>query len=328
MNKQKSFQKNNYIGLIGLGNMGLNILKNLEDHNYKVVAWNRSIEKREKAKKETNALIVDSIEKLIENLPNQKIIISLISPGDPIDLLLFNQKNPKKNTKQNFSQGLISLLNKGDIFVDMANSYYKDSIYRSQILLKKGILMLDCGISGGVKAARNGACIMAGGNKKAFDILSTIFSDICLNQGYDYFGSAGAGHFVKMVHNSIEYGMMQSIAEGISLIDAKKDYNIDFRKLLNVWNHGSIIQSNLIGYLKKAFDQDQNEKLEKEDHEIGALGTGKWACQEALDLGIPFTSISHSVFNRYNSRFKKFIGYKAISAMRRIFGAHSGKDRA
>jgi 6-phosphogluconate dehydrogenase len=305
------------IGLIGLGNMGFALMENMLDQGHEVIAWNRSAEKRENAKK-TKATVVETVEELISKLDEQKVIFTIISAGQPIDDLFFGQGNEK---------GLVDMLSNGDIVADLANSHYSDSARRGEEFAKKGIKMMDIGISGGVEGARHGACMMIGGDKEAFKLLEPVFKAVTKEGGYGYFGEPGAGHFVKMVHNAIEYGMMQSISEGVALIDAKKEYDVDMSKLLDVWNHGSIVQSNLVGYLKQAYDENDNSIASEED-EIGDLGTGKWGTEEALKLGVPFTSISHAVFARFNSRHKEFVGWKAVSAMRRVFGAHSGKDRS
>jgi 6-phosphogluconate dehydrogenase len=305
------------IGLIGLGNMGFALMENLLDQGHEVIAWNRSAEKREQAKK-TKATVVETVEELVAKLDKQKIIFAIISAGQPIDDLFFGTSKEK---------GLASLLQKGDIVADLANSHFSDSARRGAEFAKKGIKMLDIGISGGVEGARYGACMMIGGDKKAFDLLEPVFKAVTKEGGYGYFGTPGAGHFVKMVHNGIEYGMMQAISEGVALINAKTEYDVDMSKLLDVWNHGSIVQSNLIGFLKEAYDENDNSILSEED-EIGDLGTGRWSTEEALKLGVPFTNITNAVYARFNSRQKDFIGWKAVSAMRRVFGAHSGKDRA
>lgn len=304
------------IGLVGLGQMGFNLMLNLLDHDHEVVAWNRSPEKREAAKKNSKANVVDSIEELVDSLPEEKIIISIISAGEAIDKLFFGEDG---------KSGLAALLKAGDIIIDMANSHYKDSARRADRLAKMGIAMLDTGISGGLEGARHGACMMVGGDETAYKKVAPLFADVTVENGYGHFGPSGAGHFVKMVHNGIEYGMMQAIAEGVSLIDAKPEYDPDMAKLLDVWNHGSIIQSRLVGFLREAYLQDPG--LKNEEAEIGSLGTGKWTAQEALELGVPLTVITHALFARYNSRFDNFIGWRAVSAMRRVFGGHSGKDR-
>ncbi|MFW5703184.1 MAG: NADP-dependent phosphogluconate dehydrogenase [Candidatus Dojkabacteria bacterium] len=304
------------IGLIGLGSMGYALMGNLLDNGHEVVAWNRSQEKRDKARAETNAEVVETVGELVEKLDNPKIIFSIISAGEPIDQLLFGTEGV---------DGLAEMLNGDDIFVDLANSHYKDSVRRAEQLAEKGITMLDVGISGGVDGARSGACCMVGGNSRAFELLEPIFRDITVVNGYGYFGGNGAGHYVKMVHNGIEYGMMQAIAEGVSMVHHKQDYEVDVEKLLGVWNSGSIIQSRLVGFLKQAYEQDPG--LEKERAEVGSLGTGRWTVEEALREGIPVPNIANAVFARYNSRFENFHGWKVVQAMRRVFGAHSSSDR-
>lgn len=335
------------IGFLGLGNMGLNVVRNLTEHDHEVLAWNRSEEPRLEAEKDgiktfatvrelVTALDADSTHSASAEKNKQKegdgkqeskdgeqgvdgtekkerkIIFSMVSAGDPVDMVLFKNDD-----------ALFNLLCDGDVFIDCANSFYKESIKRGGKLAKKGIKMLDAGISGGVDGARHGACAMVGGDEEAFHYVEQVFKDMTVKNGYGYFGELGAGHFVKMVHNAIEYGMMQAIAEGLNLIDKSK-FNPDIHKLLEVWNNGSIIESRLIGFLESSLKKNDLEKLETE---VGGLGTGMWASREALEHGVPFNSISNAVFNRYSSRGVNEFAYKIIQAMRAEFGSHTGKDR-
>ncbi|HEX9804907.1 MAG TPA: decarboxylating 6-phosphogluconate dehydrogenase [Candidatus Dojkabacteria bacterium] len=301
------------IGFIGLGHMGLNMVKNLIDHDHELIVWNRSEEPRMEAEKH-GATAISSIKELVENLEGKKVLFSMVSAGSVIDKLLFDNE---ENT-------ISELLSEGDIFIDGVNSHYKDSIRRAKKLAEKGIKMLDAGVSGGVEGARHGACAMVGGDKESFDYVEEIFKDLTVEEGYGYFGTNGAGHFVKMVHNAIEYGMMQVIGEGLNLIDESEYKDTNIRKLLDVWNHGSIIEGNLIGFLRKAMEKKSPEDF---DSEIGSLGTGRWASEDALERGVPFTAISHAVFNRYASRGTSNFAFKMIQAMRAEFGAHTSQER-
>lgn len=303
--------------------MGLNMVKNLLDHNHQVVAWNRSPEPRKKAEK-YGAITVENIKdipkksleiKLSDNKDDSKVVIfSMISAGPIVDKILF----------ENNENSIINVLKKGDIFIDGVNSHYKDSVRRAVELNKYGIKMLDAGISGGVDGARNGACAMVGGDKEAFEYVEQIFKDITVENGYGYFGESGAGHHVKMVHNAIEYGMMQVIGEGLNLIE-NSNYKVDYNKVLDVWNNGSIIESKLVGFLQSAMKK--TEDIDKLDTEVGALGTGMWASIDALERGVPFTGITHAVFNRYMSRKDGDFAFKMIQAMRSEFGSHNSKER-
>jgi 6-phosphogluconate dehydrogenase len=289
------------------------MVQNLLDHKHEIVVWNRSPEPRAEAAK-VGAIACENIKELSEKLEGRKVIMSMISAGPIIDDILFN----------NGENSIVEVLKAGDIFIDCANSFYKDSINRAEKLREKGIIMLDAGVSGGVDGARNGACAMIGGNKEAFEYVEQIFKDMTVDEGYGYFGESGAGHFVKMVHNAIEYGMMQVIGEGLNLID-KSEFTPDLLKMLNVWNHGSIIESRLIGFLKSSVEKAGG--LTNLESEIGSLGTGRWAAEDALQRGVPFTAITHAVYSRYSSRGTDDYAFKIIQAMRAEFGAHNGKER-
>jgi len=301
------------IGFLGLGNMGLNMVQNLLSKGYEVHAWNRSPEPREEAKK-AGAVVYENLTDLLTALPKPRIIWSMVAAGDPVDKIISQLTEGEKKLEQ------------GDIFVDGVNSNYRDSLRRHEQLVSLGIHFLDCGVSGGIKGARNGACIMVGGDKKIYqEHIEPIVKDMAIENGYGYFGEAGAGHFVKMVHNAIEYAMMQAIAEGMNLIDKSEYSDLDREELVDVWNHGSIIAGNLMGFLKDAFEKDAT--LEKIDSEIGSLGTGEWAVREALMREVPFSGITNSVFARFNSRGKDDFGAKIVQALRAEFGGHNSQER-
>lgn len=296
------------IGFIGLGNMGSALVKNALNHNIEVVGYNRSSEKTNSIKQQ-NFTPTFSLQELVENLPQPKIIWLMLSVGEPIN---------------NTIKELTPLLSSGDIIIDGANSHYQDSKARANKLAETGIHFLDCGTSGGVEGALNGASIMVGGNKQAFEVVEPLFKAISAENGYGYFGESGAGHFVKMVHNGIEYGMMQAIAEGSAILEAS-EYKPDLAKATQVWSNGSIIQSNLIKWLHQITTKDHN--LSNTDSTIGSLGTGKWTVQAALDLGIPAHVISAAVFARYESRPESKFGKKVVQALREHFGMHNINER-
>lgn len=300
------------LGFIGLGNMGMNMVRRLHSQQIDVVAWNRSPEARDIAAKE-GITVAQTVQELISKTAERKIIFLMVSAGSAIDSILFEG-----------SEALLNLLQPGDIIIDGANSFYKDSKKRAAILIEKGIFYLDAGISGGVDGALHGASVMVGGNEGAFQAVEFIFKALAQPDGYGYFGESGSGHYVKMIHNSIEYGMLEVIAEGMNLL-AYSDVKVDFNKLLSVWQNGSIIQSRLIGFLKEALTENKNTDIL--ESEIGALGTGMWSVSEALEKGIPYTAIAHSVFQRYQSRGMGDFAFKLIQAMRAKFGAHTSKER-
>lgn len=315
-------------GFLGLGNMGLNLVLQLHEKGHDISAWNRSPEARDNAAME-GIKVFASIPELIESLSTNnikdnsnepRIVFMMVSAGSAVDSILFGDD---QDVDKGEKTALIYLLADGDVIVEASNSHYKDSIRRAKRLLEKGIHYIDMGVSGGVEGARNGACAMVGGHKKTFDLIEPILKDMCLKDGYGYMGESGAGHYVKMIHNAIEYGMMQSIAEGLNLLD-ESEYNPDLKMLLRVWNNGSIIESRLIEFLAKSLEKNDVSKLETE---VGALGTGMWAVHDALERGVPLDTIARAVFNRYASRGTSEFAFKVIQAMRAEFGAHKGSDR-
>lgn len=302
------------IGFMGLGNMGLNMVENLLDHNHEIIAWNRSKPPRVAAAA-AGAMEVETPKEMVSHLEGKKVVMSMVSAGPAVDTILFDSGE----------DSIYELLSSGDIFIDCANSHYKDTLRRKEKLAEKGIVMLDAGVSGGVEGARHGACCMVGGDEESFKYVEEIFRDLSAEGGYGYFGPSASGHYVKMIHNAIEYGMMQAIGEGLNLLQSTEFEQCDLDKVLDVWNHGSIIESRLLGFLKESVvNCDSISDLDKE---IGSLGTGMWASEEALKRGVPFTAISHAVFNRYQSRGSGDTAFKLIQAMRAKFGAHNSQER-
>ena len=296
--------------------MGHNLVLNMMQHGHEVLAWNRSPERRESARQD-GINVIDDITQLVTQLAQAgtpKIIWLMISAGPGVEELILGQN------------GLINTLTSSDIIIDGGNSHYTDTQRRAAMLAQKGIQLVDLGISGGVEAARQGVCIMAGGDKAAIERVEPLLRDIAQPEGYIYSGASGAGHYLKMVHNAIEYGMMQAIAEGVNLVQ-NSEFKTDIAQLAHTWNHGSVIQGNLINFLQLALAKDPN--LTQAEAEVGDLGTGSWAVAEALRLGVPFTSIANAVFTRYSSRQPQQSWlYKIISALRAQFGDHRSVERA
>lgn len=301
------------IGFLGLGNMGRNLVLNLMDSGHEVVAWNRSEQKRNIAR-DQGINVKDTVAELLKELDSEerKVIWLLVAAGSAVDHVLFDDG------------GIFDSLGGGDIVIEGANSHYMASQDRAVMFAEKGISYLDVGISGGVKGARDGACMMIGGDKETFDYTEQLFKDSTVENGYGYFGDSGAGHYVKMVHNAVEYGMMQAIAEGVNLVESS-DFDVDLAKMTDVWNHGSIIQSNLVGYLNQALQSDPG--LAKTDPVIGSLGTGRWAVEDGMQRGVPMNAIASAVFARYQSRDPESMLFKSVQAMRSVFGAHTSEER-
>jgi len=216
---------------------------------------------------------------------------------------------------------LTPLLKPGDTIIEGGNSPFRKSMQRAKKLEKKGINFLDVGVSGGPGGARNGACMMVGGKKSHYNKLKPLLKDLCVNNGYGYMGKAGAGHFVKMVHNGIEYGMMQSIAEGFDLMSRSNDFNLDLKEIARVYNRGSVIESRLIGWLVSGFKKF-GASLKGVSGGASATGEGEWTSQFAHQLGVTDKVIHESVRARTRSKKKPSFQGKIIMAMRNQFGGH------
>ena len=291
------------IGLVGLGKMGYNLALNLLEHGHDVVAYDKNGNTVEQITKD-GATGVHTLNELVSALPQLKVVWVMVPAG--------------KITSDVIDE-LKELLEPGDIIIDGGNSNYKESMARAEDLKEKGIVLLDVGTSGGMSGARNGACMMIGGEKKGFDYLEPIFADLCVKDGYIYTGKSGSGHFLKMVHNGIEYGMMQSIAEGFDILN-KSEFDYDFEKVARNWNNGSVIRSWLMELTEQAFAKDA--KLDDMKGIMHSSGEGKWTVETALDLEVPAPVITLSLLMRYRSLEQDTFAGKVVAALRNQFGGH------
>lgn len=291
------------IRLIGLGKMGFNIALNMRDHGHEVLGFARSEQTRNNIEKE-GVKTVDKIENLFADRED-KIVVWLLVPNETVDSVI---------------QQILPYLKSGDIIVDGGNSNFNISMQRYEKLKQKGLSFVDLGTSGGTNGARNGACLMFGGDKETFDYLEEVLKDISVKDGYQYIGKSGSGHFVKMVHNGIEYGMMQAIGEGFELLEKSK-FELDYHAIAEVWNNGSIIQSSLIGNIENALSKDSH--LDYIEGKVDDSGEGMWMIEEALKNKVSMPIISGSLFARYKSKDDLKFSEKVVSAMRNEFGGHA-----
>ncbi len=297
------------IGLIGLGKMGYHLTQNMLRNGFTVVVFDVNAANAAQAK-EKGAIPADSLSDLVEKLPSPRALWLMVPAGDATEAVV---------------QELSGMLRSGDLLIDGGNSHYKDSIRRHALLQTKGIHFLDCGTSGGISGALNGVCTMIGGDAAAFAKVEAIFKAISIENGYLYIGPAGSGHFVKMVHNGIEYGMMQAIAEGFEVLN-KSEYDIDFHAVAKVWNHGSVIRSWLMELTQNAFAKDR--QLENIKGVMYASGEGKWAVETAFDLGVPTPVIALALMMRYRSQEEDTFAGKVVAALRNEFGGHAVEKKA
>jgi 6-phosphogluconate dehydrogenase len=233
-----------------------------------------------------------------------------IPAGKSVDEVLFS------------NEGIVNLLDKNDVILDGGNSFYKDSIRRAKKLKKKSIQFIDVGVSGGPAGARYGASLMIGGEKKLFEQYEQLFFDLAEPEGYQFFNGYGAGHFVKMIHNGIEYGMMQAIAEGFSILK-KAPYKLDVSKITQVYNQGSVIESKLIAWLHNAFIL-HGDDLKNVSSSVGYTGEGEWTVQTAREMKIKTKIIEESLKFRVQSKKNPSYTGKILSALREQFGGHRG----
>ncbi|MCL4514723.1 MAG: decarboxylating 6-phosphogluconate dehydrogenase [Firmicutes bacterium] len=291
------------IGLVGLGRMGFNLARNMRDKGHRVVAYNRTAEKTRQAEQEgiTGAY---SLGELVDKLTPPRVVWLMVPAGPPVDEMIAQ---------------LVPLLSKGDTLIDGGNSFYKDTLRRAPAVQATGVNFVDVGTSGGIEGARNGACTMIGASDEIFARLELLFRDISVPDGYLHTGPNGTGHFVKMVHNGIEYGMLQAIGEGFELL-SKSPFTLNYREIAGVWDHGSVIRGWLMELMERAFGKDA--RLEGIRGVMHSSGEGLWTAQTALELGVPAPVITESVFMRFRSEQEDSFAGKVVAALRNEFGAH------
>ncbi len=291
------------LGYIGLGKMGYNMVELLLEKGHKVVAYNRSAGPVQKIAQE-GAKPADSIRSLVAALEPPRLVWLMV-PHQAVDDVL---------------KDLVPHLAKGDTIIDGGNSPYTESIRRAKELGGKGIDFLDAGVSGGPRGARTGACIMVGGRPEVFRKFEQLFRDAAVEHGYAHVGRAGAGHFVKMVHNGIEYGMMQALAEGFAVLKSS-GFDLDLPAVAELYNHRSVIESRLVGWLKNAFEQ-YGTGLEDISGSVEQSGEGMWTVQAAKELGIPVPIIQGALDFRLQSQKNPSYTGQIVSALRHQFGGH------
>ncbi len=287
-----------------MGKMGYNLALNFKSKGHQVVAFDVNKAAMDKIASE-GITTAPSISDLTNSLQGRRVIWMMVPAGNVVDVILGNIKNHLKAD---------------DIIIDGGNSHYKDTLSRSRDLEKMGVHYLDCGTSGGVNGALHGVCTMIGGKKDVFDYCEALFKSISVPNGYLYCGKSGSGHFTKMVHNGIEYGMMQSIAEGLEVLH-KYDSEVNLAAVSKVWNHGSVVRSWLMELTQHALEKDEN--LESIKGIMHSSGEGKWTVETALELGVPTPVITMSLLTRYRSQQVDTFSGKVVAALRNEFGGHA-----
>lgn len=296
------------IGLYGLGRMGANMVRRLvRSGEHRVVAGNRSPGPVDELVSE-GAEGAYSMEELVEKLQAPRAIWVMVPAGDPTEQALLD---------------FAGLMDEGDILIDGGNSYFRDSIRRAGMLREKGLRFLDAGTSGGIWGLEVGYCLMVGGDSGAYEQIEPALKTLAPENGYAYLGDAGAGHFTKMVHNGIEYGMLQAYAEGFEILQ-KSQYDLDLRAISSLWNQGSVVRSWLLELAERAFEKDAN--LETIRGYVEDSGEGRWTVLEAINEDVPASAIASSLFARFASRQDDSFAMKVIAALRGEFGGHAVQE--
>lgn len=290
------------VGLIGLGRMGYNLAKNMLDHDTIVHAYDKVV--TDEVKQDKQIKLFENLKELVASLAKPRTIWLMVPAGEITD---------------NVINELTNYLDKEDILIDGGNSNFNDTLRRYASLKEKQINFIDCGTSGGTEGARHGASLMVGGEESIVKSIEWLFKDLATENGYAYMGKPGSGHFVKMVHNGIEYGMMQAIGEGFELLE-KSEFKLDYKEVSKVWAHGSIIQGLLMDTAYSAFKKD--ERLENILGRVDDSGEGQWMVEAALKYKASIPVIANSLFARYKSRDEDHFSEKIVAAMRFEFGQH------
>jgi 6-phosphogluconate dehydrogenase len=293
------------LGIIGLGKMGGNLASQANEKKIEVIGKARS--KKPELEKQDIRVVYD-YKSFVDFLKHPRVVYLSLPAGPTVDSVI---------------NELVPILDKGDVLMDGGNSFYLDSIEREKKIFEKGIYFLDCGTSGGLEGARYGACFMVGGKEEGVRIAEPILRALAVKDGYNYTGRPGTGHCVKLVHNGIEFGMLQSIGEGVELL-SRSGFELDLAAIFKNWSNGSVIR----GWLVELMEKGLREKgLAKTESYIEDTGEVNWLVQDAIDKEIPIPVISQSIIELFKSRMNGSDAYRSIALMRHGFGGHPfGKD--
>lgn len=301
------------LGMIGLGRMGGNMTRRLRRAGIEVVGYDRDAGVARALAAESGAKAAQSVEELVRLLKPPRVIWLMLPAGDVTEQQL---------------KTLAPLMTRGDVIVEGANSHYKDSMRRGEWLQKEyGLSFIDAGVSGGVWGLNNGYTLMFGGDKQAVEQMTPIFKALAPapDRGWLHCGPVGAGHFVKMIHNGIEYGMMQAYAEGLALLEGREDFNLDLAAIAEMWRHGSVIRSWLLDLTAEFLKQDAT--FADIAPYVGDSGEGRWTAIEAVEQGVPAPVMSLALMQRFASQGKSDFANRLLALMRKGFGGHAVKQK-
>lgn len=297
------------LGMIGLGRMGGNMTRRLLGGGHRVVVYDPIMEAVDTLV-ERGAVGATSIADLVEKLTRPRAVWLMVPSGEPTE---------------NTINTLAAELSPSDVIIDGGNSNYKDSIRRAAALSEKGLIFLDVGTSGGIWGLKEGYCLMVGGETETFRRMEPLFQTLAPSpsQGYGHVGHSGAGHFVKMVHNGIEYGLMQTYAEGFELMQAKREFDLNLPHIAELWRYGSVVRSWLLDLAAAVLQEDP--KLESIEAYVEDSGEGRWMVQESIELAVPVPVIAQSLQVRFRSRQAQPFGSKLLAVLRKQFGGSPGE---
>lgn len=300
------------IGLYGLGRMGGNMARRLSRGGVRVLAYNRSFEvTRRIADEEAQVVACQSLEEMVARLAPPRVVWLMLPAGEATEIAV---------------NILSDQLQSGDLLVDGANGHYKDAQRRAVVAEGRGLDFVDVGVSGGIWGLDNGYCLMAGGRSAAVDRLAPYLRILAPapDRGWLHAGPSGAGHFVKMIHNGIEYGMMQAIAEGFALMRAREEFSLDLAAIAELWRHGSVVRSWLLDLTADFLKADQ--ALEDIEPFVADSGEGRWTALEAVEQGVPAPVMSLALMMRFASQGRNDYANKLLAMMRKGFGGHTVKE--
>jgi len=296
------------LGIIGLGKMGGNMARRLRNANMEIAGFNRDEKVTEGLAKECGLLPAESAAALVAMLDAPRLIWLMLPAGD---------------ITESYVQQMRELLQPGDVLIDGANSYYKDSIRRGELMAESRVHFVDAGVSGGVWGLDNGYAMMVGGPDEAFATIRPIIEALApaADRGWVHTGPVGSGHFVKMIHNGIEYGMMQAFAEGFALLKGRDDFDLDLAEIAESWRHGSVVRSWLLDLSANVLADDQ--QLENVQPFVADSGEGRWTALESIEQGVPTPVMSLALMARFSSQGKQDYSSRLLAMMRNQFGGHA-----
>jgi 6-phosphogluconate dehydrogenase len=296
--------------IIGLGKMGANMARRLIQGGHKIVGFNRTESVTLEMADNDSLIPATSLEEVVKNLSSPRVVWVMVPAGDPTEKTI---------------QSLKPLLSRGDVLIDGGNSNYKDTVRRGEALIESGIHFVDVGTSGGIWGLKEGYSMMAGGDTEAIQIITPLLKTLAPGPelGWGHVGPTGSGHFVKMIHNGIEYGMMQAYAEGFEILKAKEDFSLDLHQISEIWREGSVIRSWLLDLTANALKE--NPELAGIKGWVADSGEGRWTVFESIDLDIPAPVITAALHARFVSRKEENFAAKLLAAMRNQFGGHAVK---